>query len=332
MALYGAIDLHSNNHVIVVINEDDQRLVETRCDNNLLLTLRTLEPFRDELECVAVESTYNWYWLIDGLEDHGYRPQLVNVLKVRQYEGLKHTDDNYDAWWLAHLARIGSLPVVNYLPRDQRRLRDVMRKRVKLVQHATAHWLMLGRQLAAETGWSGKIRKVAQDVSWDDPALALNWDASDRVIGALDGEIHRIERWLRDRLADRADYEVLRTIGGVGLVLAATIVLETGHIQRFRSAGAYASYSRLVNASRWSNDKKKGNNNRKAGNPYLSWAFHEAAHQARIHQPQARRFFQRKAAKTNGIVAIRALATKLAKASYYMLRDQVPYDPQRLFH
>lgn len=106
---------------------------------------------------------------------------------------------------------------------------------------------------------------------------------------------------------------------------------DTGEISRFRSVGHYASYGRLVPTERRSNERKKGEGNRKNGNPYLSWAFSEAAEFARRFQPEARRFFERKRARTNELVAYRALAHKLARACYFILRDRVAYDPTLLF-
>jgi transposase len=114
-------------------------------------------------------------------------------------------------------------------------------------------------------------------------------------------------------------------------VLGLTIMLETGDIHRFPNVGDYSSYCRLVKAERLSNGKKKGAGNAKAGNKYLSWAFSEAAHFCVRYEPAAKRFYERKRQKINGIVAIRATAHKLARASYYMLKDQTPFDAKRLF-
>lgn len=110
MGLYCGIDLHSNNHMLTVIDEADRRVYERRLPNELAITKAALEPYRSELVAVAVESTFNWYWLVDGLMEAGYAVRLVNTAAVQQYEGLKHTDDKHDAFWLAHLMRLGILP------------------------------------------------------------------------------------------------------------------------------------------------------------------------------------------------------------------------------
>lgn len=132
--LYCGIDLHSNNHYVSIINQDDKRLIEKRLGNDLSKTLLFLEPYKKNLQGIAIESTFNWYWLVDGLMDAGYSLSLVNTCAVKQYEGLKHTDDRYDAYWLAHLMRLGILPTGYIYPKEQRGLRDLLRKRMQLVQ------------------------------------------------------------------------------------------------------------------------------------------------------------------------------------------------------
>lgn len=124
---------------------------------------------------------------------------------------------------------------------------------------------------------------------------------------------------------------MLTSIPGIGEILGMTIALETGDIHRFPDVGSYASYCRCVKSEKLSDGKKKGEGNAKCGNKYLSWAFSEAAHFAIQHEPLAKRFFERKRRKTNGIVAIRALAHKLARAAYFMQRDQTLFEAQKLF-
>ncbi len=110
MALYCGIDLHSRDCWLAILDERQKVVHETKVGNDLGALLEILEPYREDLEGVAVESTYNWYWLVDGLEAAGYRMHLVNTWAVKQWEGLKYTDDRHDARWLAHLLRWGSCP------------------------------------------------------------------------------------------------------------------------------------------------------------------------------------------------------------------------------
>ena len=129
----------------------------------------------------------------------------------------------------------------------------------------------------------------------------------------------------------RDEYELLKTVWGVGTILGLTIMYETGEVSRFEQVGDYCSYCRCVGSKRVSNGKKKGENNAKNGNRYLAWAYVEAANFAVRFYPQARGFVQRKQAKSNYTLAIKALGHKLARASYYVMRDRVEFDPAKLF-
>jgi hypothetical protein len=103
MKLYGAIDLHTTNSVLVVIDEADKIVYQKRLPNDLALILKELCVYQSRLEGIVVESTYNWYWLVDGLMEQGYKVHLANTAAIQQYEGLKYSNDDSDARWLAHV-------------------------------------------------------------------------------------------------------------------------------------------------------------------------------------------------------------------------------------
>ena len=334
MALYCGIDLHSNNHVLVIIDEKDKRLVEKTLPNDLSCSLRELQPYKRRLKGIAVESTFNWYSLVDGLMAAGYPLRLVNTCAVKQYEGLKYSDDKHDAFWLAHLMRLAILPTGYIYPKEKRSLRDLLRRRMKLVRLRSTQILSLQNQLWRSQG--GKVsshtiqtKRFAPRV--DEPFLqqALNSDLV--CLRTLQQQIRQIEQTVEAEVQDDPRFALLRTVPGIGLILALTILLETGDIRRFASVGDYASYCRCVRSERLSNGKKKGEGNQKCGNKYLSWAFSEAAHFILRFEPRAKRFYDRKYKKTNGIIAIRALAHKVARAVYFILRDEIPFKAEKLF-
>lgn len=151
------------------------------------------------------------------------------------------------------------------------------------------------------------------------------------AIMTLDGMIGKLEKALLTQLRPSTEFKRLKTIWGVGPVLAMTIQLETGPIERFASPGDYASYCRMVRSQRLSNGKLKGKGNEKCGNRYLCWAWIEAANFAVRYYPQARRFYERKKAKANTILARKALAHKLARAGWHVMRTGQTFDPARLF-
>jgi transposase len=144
MELYAGLDLHSRNTYIGILNKDLKRIFKKRVPNNLDQILATLDPFEKNLKGLVVESTYNWYWLVDGLMDAGYQClHLANPSAIKQYEGLKHTDDQHDAFFLAQLLILGILPQGYIYPKTDRPVRDLERKRLFLVHHKTSYILSL---------------------------------------------------------------------------------------------------------------------------------------------------------------------------------------------
>lgn len=331
------IDLHSNNSVVVITDEADRILVSRRCPNDLAKIVLLLEPHRTELEGVVVESTYNWYWLVDGLKDAGFDVKLANTVAMKRYDGLKHSDDQDDAAFLAHLLRLGILPTGYVHPPQERALRDLARKRIQLVRSRTQHVLAVENIMARQQGnrLSSAAVKRLSSLSIDklglpdDVALAIS--ANVAVIETLNIQIHCLEERLLRGVRLRPEYALLKSMPGVGEVLATVIMLETGSIERFADVGKFASYARCVNSAHYSNGKKKGEGNTKNGNAYLVWAFVEAANFARRFNEEAKRFFDKKKAKTNNVVATKALAHKLARASHHMLKEKQPFDVNRCF-
>jgi transposase len=337
MKLYGGIDLHSNNSVLVLIDEEDRVVYERRLGNDLALILRELAPYRKKLTGLVVESTYNWYWLVDGLMQAGFGVHLANTAAIKQYEGLKHTDDRHDARWLAHLLRLGILPEGYIYPREARAVRDLLRRRHRLVQQRVSNLLSIQNQFA-RLGMSGfsaerlkRLRHAQLEVLIADGNVRSAILANLALVGCLNGEIARLEREVLAQVKLAAQFAPLMSVTGIGKILALTIMLETGEIGRFAKVGQFASYARCVDAKRLSNEKKKGANNAKCGNPYLAWTFVEAANFAIRYSPRIKRFFDRKRARTNKIVAFKACAHKLARAAFHVMRDRVAFDEARAF-
>ncbi|HEU4351402.1 MAG TPA: IS110 family transposase [Burkholderiales bacterium] len=337
MRWYSGIDLHSNNSLVVVIDEADRVVYRRRLPNELSKVLEALAVYRGELAGVAVESTYNWYWLVDGLQAAGYTVHLANTAKLKRYDGLKHAGDDTDALQLAHLLRLGILPTGYIYPKEERALRDLGRRRMQLVRSRTVQVLAVENVQARETGerMSGRQVKRLSARAVEElgllPEVALGMRANVAVIGTLNTEISRLEKHLAQSLRARSDYRLLTTVPGIWHTLAPVILLETGAIGRFAAVGDYASYARCVDSVRISNDRKKGEGNRRNGNKYLAWAYIEAANMARRWCTEAKRFYERKRARTNRIVATKALAHKLARACYHVLRNAEPFDVKRCF-
>jgi len=336
---YVGIDLHSNNLVLCVMDQDGNILFRRRLANDLVLVLCVLEQYRAQLDAIVVESTFNWYWLVDGLEDAGFHVILANPAAMQQYTGLKYTDDKSDAAWLANCLRLGLLEKAQgYIyPREQRQIRDLLRKRGQMVHQSTANILSIQNLISRNTGSriSGNdVKKLSDEEvcrKFPEFHLAMPILANLHIIQALQKEIAVLEGEVSKQVASDEPFELLKSVCGIGRILAMAIYLESGDINRFASVGNYSSYCRCVESKRTSNNKLKGRGNRKNGNKYLAWAYMEAAHFAIRHYEEVRSYYQRKQSKSKKVVALKAIAHKLARASYWVMKKGEPFDMRRAF-
>jgi transposase len=331
------MDLHSNNVMIGIMDMDGKRLASRKAPCDLDEIVKFLAPYKQRLERVAVESTYNWYWLVDGLQARKYPVVLANPAGMQQYSGIKHADDTNDAFFLAELLRLNILPTGYIYDAHLRPMRDLLRRRLMLVHQRTALMLSFKSLYSRTTGLEmslGYLKeleiKEAQEL-YQHPANQLIAGMQIKHIDQLSESIQKIEKAVLGCARELPCYAKLTTLPGVGKILGMTITMEVGDIKRFGSAGEFASYCRTVEAKRTSNSKKKGENNSKCGNKYLAWAFVEAANFAHRSSPDCLAWFNRKMAQTNRIVATKALACKLAKAAWHLMAEATDYQTQRMF-
>ncbi len=336
--LYAGSDLHGNNNMMGIIDGEGKRVFKKRVSNDPQLVRDVLKPYKEEIVGVAVESTYNWYWLVDALMEEGYKVHLANPAAIQRYSGMKHVDDKHDAFWLAEMLRLGILPEGYIYPKEERPLRDLLRKRGHLVRLRTSWVISLQNILSRNLGVDvvvNEVKRLREDritpLLGESEDLALAGRVSKEAIDFFTRQISRIEGVVEKRVGLKEEYRSLLTLPGVGKILALTIMLETGPIDRFETVGDYVSYCRKVPSQWTSNGKKKGSGNKKNGNKYLAWAYSEASDFARRFYPEPRAYYNRKMQKTNSVVAHSALSHKLARAGYYIMRDQVPFRPEKLF-
>lgn len=338
MKLYTGFDLHSTNNYLAIIDKNGKRVFKKKLPNDPEKILDTLRPYKTDIVGIVVESTYNWYWLVDMLMAEGYKVHLANPAEIQKYSGLKYADDQHDAFWLSEMLRLGILPEGYIYPKEDRPIRDLLRKRSHLVRLRTSLIISLQNIISRNNGFKIKVNdvkalrmdRVAPYLKGNDD-LSLAGKVSKDSIDFLTRQIRAIETVVEKKIELRGSYNYLLTIPGVGKIIGLTIMLETGPINRFAKVGNYVSYCRKVSSKWISNDKVKGKGNKKSGNKYLAWAFSEAAELARRLYPEPRAYYNRKMQRTNKMVAYNALSHKLARAAYYIMRDGVPFMSEKCF-
>jgi len=207
--LYGGIDLHANNNVIVLFDEEEQVVFEKRIPNDLEKILFHLAPYQRVLQGLVVESTDNWYWLVDGLMEAHYAVHLANTAAIKQYEGLKHTNDHRDARWLAQLLRLDLLPTGYIYPKEERAVRDLLRKRSQLVRQKTSNLLSIQNIVTRNTGTSlsgNRIKTLTEEQVHDffpTAELALAVASTLAVMRCVAGQIAAVEQVIKARVSLR---------------------------------------------------------------------------------------------------------------------------------
>ena len=199
---YVGLDLHSNNTYVGVLDSKERRVLKGKFPNQLEVILALLDPYKKRTVGVVVKSTFNWYWLVDGLMDNGYKVHLAHPAAFKQYSGLKHTDDEHDAFFLAKMLKLDILPEGHIMPREERQLRDPLRKRLKLVRQRTTHILSFKSLVSRNLGISmpsNEVKKLEDDEMhdlFDNEHLALSTKVNITAMNNLKWQIYEIQNTL----------------------------------------------------------------------------------------------------------------------------------------
>jgi transposase len=272
---------------------------------------------------------------VDGLREAGYPVHLATTAAIQHYTGLKYTDDRSDARWLAHLLGLKVLPEGYSYPKEERAMRDLLRKRSQRVRPKVTHLVSIQNLMSRHKGMRLSAEKIRPLTEAEVEGLLPQADLAVAVKSNLAvyrcrvEAIDRLEQVVKQRLKRRPSFQSLLRVDGIGPIRGMTLRLETGVIGRFAGVGQFASYCRCVASHKSSQGKRQGSGNTKHGNKYLAWAFVEAANFASRYHPRVKRCYQHKQARTTGMVGLKAVAHKLARACYYVLRDPVPLQVEK---
>jgi len=330
------IDLHARTMYVCILDAEGQVLVHKNLRTTPEAFLEVIAPYREDL-VVAVECIFTWYWLADLCAREGIDFVLGHALYMKAVHGGKAKNDRIDSLKIATLLRGGMLPQAYAYPAGMRATRDLLRRRLHLVRkrgqllahiQMTAHQYNLpplGKRIAYPANREGvaehfENRAVRKSIAVD---LAL-LERYDRLLTELEVDLVR-----QAKQHDPQAFQLLRSVPGIGKVLALTILYEIHDIRRFDRVQQFASYARLVKCAKESAGKIYGTSGAKMGNVHLKWAFSEAAVLFVRHSPEGKKLRARLEKRFGKGKALSILAHKLGRAVYFMLQRGKAFDRTR---
>ncbi len=333
---YCGIDLHARSLYVCILDQSNETLLHKEIPANPEALCRLIEPYRTDL-VIGVECMHCWYWVADFCEDNGITFILGHALYMRAIHGGKTKNDRIDSYKIAALMRGGNFPLAYVYPRAMRATRDLLRRRTHIVRHGAelkAHVVNTTSQYNLPPN---KVNLKTADArkqlrsTFDQPEVQRNIDLDMTILDCYSQELYRLERFIEQQAKQHNPLylQVLRTVPGIGRVLALTILYEIGDIQRFDSVQKFASYARLVKCKAESAGKSYGTQGNKIGNAHLKWAFSEAAVLYLKGNPKAQRYLQRLQKRMSKAKALSVLAHKLGRAVYFMLKNGTVFNEQR---
>jgi transposase len=337
---YCGIDLHARRMYTCILKHDGEVVFHRNLKTRAEEFFEAIAPWRDEDLVVGVESTYNWYWLSDLCDEHHVPFVLGHAYAMKAIHGAKNKNDKKDSMKIAMLLRGGNFPIAYAYPKATRAQRDLtrrrgyfVRKRAELQAHvrntASQYNITLpAGSLRYQSNQEGMADRFAHQASQQTIQADLN------MINALSEQIQAVEDQLRKlaRIDDAGAFYRLKSVPGIGDILAMVILYEVGDIKRFKSAGDFLSYCRLVPGSHESDGKKYGSPGRKQGNPHLKWAFSEAVALSIRDGDFVKDYFRQWEQRHGRGKALSILAARLARAVYLMLKRGDAFDELKFFH
>jgi transposase len=338
---YCGIDLHARTMHVCILAHDGSVVLDKNLPCHFETLLQAIAPFRDSI-VIGVECMFGWYWLADRCAEHGIPFVVGHALYMKLIHGAKAKNDRIDAHKIAHLLKGGNFPLSYAYPKGMRETRDLLRRRMYLV-HKRAELITHLEILNAQNNlppFGKKLSYAANRAALDiprrfsDPSVQLSATLDLELIDKLDELIAKVELSLTRtaKVDDVQTYHRLRTIPGVGPILALVLLYEMHQVQRFEQVGQFLSYARLVPCDHESAGKKLGSGGKKIGNAHLRWAFAEAACLFLRGSERARRWKQKQDKKHGSGKVLAILAARLARAVYHMLRKREAFDEDRFWN
>ena len=333
---YCGIDLHARTMYLCILNQAGAIVLHRNMKTDPESFLKAIAPYREQI-VVAVECIFTWYWLADLCAREKIAFVLGHALYMKAIHGGKAKNDKIDAHKIAVLLRGGMIPQAYVYPEAMRSTRDLLRRRMQLMHHRAellAHVQNtnpqynlpdIGKKIAYRTNREGVAERFADASVRSSVAFDL------KRIGFYDDLLNQIELEIlrHAKQHDANTFHLLDSIPGVGKILGLVLLYEIHDIARFPTVQDFASYCRLVKSKKESAGKVYGTSGNKIGNAHLKWAFSEAAVGFLRNNPQGQAYLTRLENKHGKAKALTALAHKLARAVYHMLRRKEAFDIKR---
>ena len=333
---YCGIDLHAATMYVCILDAAGEILGHRNVKSSPEALLDVVAPFRDGL-VVAAECTFTWYWLADLCAKENIPFVLGHALAMKAIHGGKAKNDKIDSHKIAVLLRGGMLPQAYVYPAAMRATRDLLRRRLHFVRKRgqllahiqnTIHQYNLdpfGKRIAYPANREGLLEH------FPDPAVRKSVEVDLALLERLDALIADLELTIV-RHAKRHDADAfhrLRSVPGIGKILALTLLYEIHDVSRFDRVQQFASYARLVKCAHESAGKKLGSGGAKQGNVHLKWAFSEAAVLYLRHGADGKKLLARLERKHGKGKALSILAHKIGRAVYYILARGTVFSPEK---
>ena len=329
------IDLHAKSMYICVMNRDGDILVHRNIRNNDFdYFLKVVDPYRHDLT-VACECTFNWYWLCDCCHDAGIHFALGHALYMKAIHGTKTKNDRIDSKKIADLLRGNLLPKAYCCSAERRPVRELLRRRIymmrersALLTHMSSSVQVVGQDCLTAAEKHKNDRQEAIPGRFGNELLKLSMEVDLAVVERLDGQIAKMEQAIvkHTKLTASAEDNVLKSVPGIGRLLALVILYEVDDVNRFPTVSDFCSYSRLSPNDTESAGKIVGKQGRKMGNQYLKWAFSQAVVTAKRGNSPLKKHMDRLTAKVGTTKANTIVAHRLGRATYFMLKRKQVFD------
>lgn len=332
---YCGIDLHARSLYLCILNAPGETVLHKEIPARPEPLLKLVSDLHDLI--LGVECMHCWYWLADCCEQHSIPFISGHALYMRAIHGGKAKNDRIDSLKIASLMRGGNFPLAYVYPREMRPTRDLLRRRTKLVRHGADLKAHVANTTAQYNLPPNRVNlknvSARQQLrqTFPDQTVQKMIDLDMAVLECYHRELSQTEWYLEQQAKQHQPVylNLLRTIPGIGRILALTILYEIGDIKRFASVQQFASYARLVKCKAESADKSYGTQGNKIGNGHLKWAFSEAAVLYLRGNEKAQRYLRRLQKRMSKAKALSVLAHKLGRATYYMLKNEKVFDERR---